>query len=159
MLLIGAHAIEAHGFKRDSTDFDCIIGAENVNPFRDRMATHSFGEVYRTPYFVKYRQVIGEGAVVEAMLVDSVTFQKLIDDSIGFDFDGHTFRIPGLKHVIAMNLQVCKFWPDREPSELRDIAALLRANQGRWKDAEIEDVCRRFGPKGIQDRLTSALGR
>jgi hypothetical protein len=159
LLMIGGHALIAHGCPRDPVDFDSVIAAANEVRLRDHLARQQWGEVYRTRFFGKYRPLNQNSPALEVMFVDDTTFEKLLADSFEHDFGPAKLRVPSLMHVVAMKLQVIKHERNRETADLPEIARLLRVNTDRWQRDILEQTCKRFGPRGIYVRLIEALGK
>ena len=159
LLMTGAHALLAHGCPRDTTgvDCECAIDAADEAGIGTYFALNGWNAVYRTPFFAKFRLLSTGTPVIKVMFLDATTFAKLRADSFDFAFEGIALRVPALLHVVAMRLQIIKNEREREAEDLPDLLALLRANAAKWKPADLEAACRRFGPPGIHARLARGL--
>ena len=157
LLIIGSHAVNAHGCPCEHPELECAVAAASEARFAEYLGLGGWNMVYRTQFFAKYRLLSTGTPVIKAMFLDDITFERLLAGSFDFVFDAATLRVPALQHVVAMKLQELKNEPHREIEELPQILALLRANPGRWKPEELTETCDRFGPPEIGLRLTQRL--
>src|SRR3954453_18574963 len=85
-LIIGGHALQAHGYARLTIDFDAAIGAADEGRLLRFLEGAGWHEVFRTPAFGKYLPRGAETPVLDVMFVDAGTFGKLWDKSIEFEW-------------------------------------------------------------------------
>ena len=157
LLIVGSHAMDAHGCSGPVTALECAIAAPSEAKFAHYVGLAGWNMVYRTQFFAKYRLLSTGNPVIKVMFLDATTFDRLRAGGFDFPFDSVTLRVPALLHIIAMKLQVVKNEPQREIDELPEILALLRANPGRWQPEELAEACDRFGPPEIGARLMQRL--
>ena len=157
LLLIGGHAVDAHGGSGDTSELECAIAAASEAKFAHYVGLSGWNMIYRTQFFSKFRLLSTGSPVIKVMFLDDTTFGRMHDGGFDFAFEKIRLRVPALIHVIAMKLQVVKNEPHREIDELPQILALLRANPGRWKPEELTEACDRFGPPEIHERLMQRL--
>ena len=158
-LLTGTHAFLAHTNPEDTSfdEVECAINAEQEAQITEHFGSNEWSLVYRTPLFAKFRLLSTGTPTVKVLFLDPTTFEKLREGSLERIFSGFKMRVPSLLHAIAMRLQTIKNEPDREMENLPDILTFLRINKGRWKEDELDAVCKRFGPRGIYIRIAQRL--
>ena len=157
LLIIGSHAVNAHGCPCEHRELECALAATNEAHFAEYLGLGGWNMVYRTQFFAKYRLLSTGTPVLKAMFLDPVTFERLATGGFDFTFDNVTLRVPSLLHVVAMKLQSVKNEPHLEIDEMPQILALLRANLASWKPEDLTQVCDRFGPPEIGLRLMPRL--
>jgi len=91
------------------------------------------------------------------MTVDRGTFDKMFAQSSDREVQSLTVRVPCLLHLIALKLHAARNNPKRELKDLGDVVELLRANPGAVSAKELSDVCERYGPTGVRDKLEGHL--
>ena len=157
LLIIGGHAVNAHGGSGDTAEVECAIAAASEAKFAHYVSLAGWNMVYRTQFFAKYRLLSTGSPEMKVMFLDPTTFDRLLAAGFDFPFDGVPLRVPSLIHVIAMKLQGVKNEPHLEIGEFPKILALLRANSDAWKSDDLLEACNRFGPPEIYDRLLERL--
>jgi hypothetical protein len=94
---------------------------------------------------------------VDVMIVDRGTFDKMFARSSGREVRSFTVRVPSMLHLIALKLHAMKNNPKRMLKDMSDIVELLRANPSVVHGDELDDVCVRYGPDGIREKLEGYL--
>ncbi|MDQ3621629.1 MAG: nucleotidyltransferase family protein [Verrucomicrobiota bacterium] len=157
LLLIGGHALHAHGYSRLTLDFDCLILAGDEARMKGYLENAGWEEVFRTRSFGKYRSLGADASVIDVMFVEAETFTRLSAESFQFTFGEVTLRVPALMHLVAMKLHAIKNDPQRESRDAGDIVELLRRNKDRWTPGQFEETCRRFGLAEVCSRIRPLL--
>lgn len=145
VLVIGGHALAVHGVARQTMDVDCIAAAEDRDAIDERLRGGCFTQVHQTENFTRYTHSSPMVPDVDLLLVDGPTFSKLQAGSI----QSGGFRVPSLAHLIALKLHAIRNSPERELRDLADIQRLLEANPDKVSKEELAELCRRFGPPGV----------
>ena len=74
-------------------------------------------------------------------------------EALGWAVGGATLQVPSLLNLIALKLHSIANNSAREARDLGDIAELLAANPGAIDEKDLTEVCAKYGPAGILDRL------
>jgi len=156
-IIIGGHVVRALGYARQTVDFNCMIDASSRDETHRYIETHGYMEWGRTGAFTKYRHTNPSFGELDVMLVDEPTFQKLYAGSRCVDFDGLPVRVPKPIHLIALKLHAMRNNRQRELKDGADILEVLRAHRAEISDAELEQVCLRYGPPAYYRKLKSFL--
>lgn len=149
LLLIGGHALAAHGVPRQTVDVDCIVALENREAISRHVRGGGFELIHETENFNRYAHPSPMVPDLDLLFVEGPTFDKLQAQSI----QTGRIRVPALPHLIALKLHAIRNNPTRELRDLGDIQRLLAANPGIISNEELNDLCRRFGPPGIEAKL------
>lgn len=157
LLVIGGHALAAHGVARQTVDVDCLIAIENREALDAHLQRGGFERVDGTENFARYIHPSDLVPDVDALFVDASTFDKLHAGGIPLQRGQAILQAPALPHLIALKLHAIRNNPAREAADLGDIARLLHANPGAISPGELTVICTRFGPPGIDAKLRTLL--
>src|SRR5207237_10023465 len=91
---------------------------------------NGYREMGRTENAVRYANSAPELPDVDVLLVDGATFEKLFAESNILRRGQHAFRVPSLRHLVALKLHAIRNDARRESRDFADIAELLRNNAG-----------------------------
>ena len=155
LLIIGGHALDAHGVSRQTADVDCLIASGDRAVLDELLRGGGFSLTGGTENFARYAHKSPLLPEVDVLFVDAATFAKLHPAAIPFRNNKQGLRVPALAHLVALKLHAIRNNPLREARDLGDIAELLRVNPGSVSSAELAALCDQFGPPGIEARLKS----
>ena len=155
LLVIGGHALTAHGVTRQTMDVDCLIAVENREELDAHLRGGGFERVGQAENFARYRHPSDFVPDVDVLFVDASTFDKLRAGGIPLQRGQTMLQAPALPHLIALKLHAIRNNPAREAGDLGDIARLLQANPGAISSSELTALCTQFGPPGIESKLQS----
>ena len=153
LLVIGGHALAAHGVARQTVDVDCLIAVENRQAFDVHLRGGGFERQGETENFARYTHPSDLVPDVDVLFVDASTFDKLHAGNILLQRGSTKLQAPALPHLIALKLHAIRNNPAREAGDLGDIARLLLANPGVVSASELATLCTQFGPSGIEVKL------
>jgi hypothetical protein len=156
-LVVGGHALAAHGVVRQTIDIDCLIAVEDQTGFEANLTAGDYALKARTENFARFAGRALNLPEIDVLFVNASTFKKLQEGSIPLRRGEHEFRVPGLAQLIALKLHAIRNQPRREGRDLPDISELLRLNHGKISAAELNELCDKFGPSGIGSRLQCFL--
>src|SRR5437773_6439603 len=122
LLLVGAHALTAHGVVRQTIDIDCLIVAEDQENFAAHLAAGGYRETGRSENFARYSHASANVPEIDVLFVDRDTFSKLEENAVRLRRGAHDFLVPDLSELIALKLHAIRNDPRREPRDLADIA-------------------------------------
>jgi Nucleotidyl transferase AbiEii toxin, Type IV TA system len=149
LLLVGGHALQAHGVVRQTVDVDCLVPDVRASSLEEILRSAGFTRLARTENFSRFRHpTLGH---VDVLFVDSPTFDQLSRQSLPYKVGNATLRVPSLDHLIALKLHAIKNDPARELRDLSDIVDMVKRNS--FSGDELRRLCMRFGPAGIWDKV------
>ena len=126
-VVIGGHAINAHGYSRSTGDLDLAISLADAEQWKANIAALGYACFHEQPAFVQYRAERLDAWPIDLMLLDDVTFKKMLADSIEFEFRDCKAQIATIPHLISMKLHASKGRIlQRESKDLADIVELLK---------------------------------
>lgn len=156
-LVIGAHALQELGVPRQTFDLDLMIAETDKESIAKILLDDGYTSVAETKNFQRFSHPRPERMDIDLLFVDSSTFEKLAAHSSTSKSGTSTLRIPSIPHFIALKLHAIRNNPKREARDLGDIAELLRARPGVLSPQQLEESCRKFGPKGVYSKLRELI--
>ena len=157
LLIVGGHALTAHGVERQTMDVDCLIAAADGPALEAHLLGGGFSRVGETEMAAQYAHSSEWIPNVDVLFVDAPAFDKLLADAVPFRTDFARLQAPALAHLIALKLHAIRNQPAREAADLSDIARLLQANPGAIKKEELAALCAQFGPPDAEAKLQTLL--
>lgn len=149
MLIIGAHALTAHGVQRLTFDVDCLVATADFEALSQLLIRGGFSNVQHQQNFSAFNHNTPGVPKIDVMRVDAATFAKMEAARKPWDFGNKRFEVPALEHLIALKLHAMKNNPERAGKDGWDIAALLAANSGAIPSGKLHELCERFGPPDV----------
>jgi len=152
VLVVGANALHAYGYTRQSVDFDFMLAEEDYPRLRDYLEGEGYSEEGRVGRFWRFRQKEGSGYQVDIGMLDRRTFDRLLGASIVHTWGGAQLQVPRFEHLIALKLHAAKN-VHRRHRDIADVIELLRLNPGLCTDSELKSICDRYGPAEVYESL------
>ncbi len=145
VLIIGANALEAHGYARFTVDVDCLIAATSLEQLKAALARHGFMHAgSMTSFHEFWFEGKPGGMPVHAMFVDDSTFQKMWERSVPCSLSGSPLRAPCVAHLVALKLHAVKNNPKRLHKDIEDVRRLLEQNAGAVSPSELAEISARY---------------
>ena len=157
VLLIGGMALPAFDVVRQTVDVDCLIASNDLDALNDVLTDAGYEEVVRTTSFARYSSPSVYHYDVDVLFVDKDTFDKIFQESKHLSTGGASFQVPCVAHMIMLKLHSMKNSSKRELKDLGDIVELLRNNCSAVSIEELKGMCKKFGPKGVYEKVKEAL--
>jgi len=159
LILIGGFAINAYGVARNTQDIDFLITESDYGKLRPLLLAQKYDETVRTDIFAKQTPKDRDGMPVDFLFVDPATFELIWRNGAEKTISGHGFRAPSLLHLIALKLHaINKGSKDRVWKDLPDIINLIIANKIDIYSSDFKEICLKFGPAGIHQKIQEASG-
>ncbi|MFH0984160.1 MAG: nucleotidyltransferase [Candidatus Omnitrophota bacterium] len=160
LILIGGFAVNAFGVGRNTQDVDFLILETDYLKLKDFLLAQGYEEVVRTDVFAKQTAKDRYAMPVDFLFTDPHTFEMIFRDSVGTTISGHAFKTPSLLHLVALKLHAIKKGSkDRVWKDLPDIINMVIANRIDTDSSDFMEICRKFGPEGIHQRIQEASRR
>ena len=105
-------------------------------------------------FAVNAYHVARQTADVDLLLVDPTTLKRVCAEGKMIKIAGNDFRVPSLRHLIAMKLHAIKSNPSKRwVEDLPDIVALMKKNRLSLTDPVMIELCGKFGTSDIWVKL------
>jgi len=156
-VLVGGYAINFYKVTRQTLDVDFLIMEEDFDRVSKALVGAGFRLELRERAFARFT---GRSTFMTSdfLLTDSSTFLGILKDGKEVSIAGCKFRVPSLKHLIAMKLHSIKNDPkNRQLKDLPDVAKLFRENGLDPRSPEFRELCLRYGDEVTYKKLVDFL--
>lgn len=158
LILIGGFAVNAYDFARNTRDIDFLITDEDYQKLSKVLSLSGYEESVRTSVFAKQLLKNTDAMPVDFLFVDLKTFDSMWHSGKDTTLSGRKFRMPSLLHLIALKLHAIKKGSkDRAWKDLPDIINLIKANRIDISASDFEDICLKYGPDGILQKIRELI--
>jgi hypothetical protein len=154
-LLIGGHAVNAHGYSRKTFDLDLLVSRDDSEEWRTLMRDLGFACIHEQTAF---SQFAGPGTPqIDLMRVSADTLAKLLSTSEARSAFGIETRVPSLENLIALKLHAARHAPPhRRYKDLIDIFALVDANHVDVTSDSFKQLCDKHGTPELYGEIIKA---
>jgi hypothetical protein len=125
-LVIGGHAVMAHGFARSTYDLDLMIPASEQEAWKVLMAEVNAPLFAEGPNFIQYQLSSQLAEAIDLLLAQKEVFERLWGDS--FYPSQIKARFVSLAHLIRLKAHVLKHGGDARKHK-RDLSQLIDINK------------------------------
>jgi len=159
-LVIGGHAVNAYGERRQTGDLDILVREADRKAWLNLVTSMGYSLFHQHEAFLQFRPSKLAVWPLDLMLVEDRTFDGLLAESAEVNFGGaQNVRIPSIEHLIALKLNVLKqVGRERELKDLADIVALVRIGKFEVKDKKFRILCEKYGTAEIYEKIIEAIG-
>lgn len=158
-LLIGGHAVNAHGYTRTTVDLDFLIASTDLARWKEILAAANYEAIHEVEAFAQFQAVGGEDYRVDLMLVDGPTFSKLLAGSEWVNYGQRRIRVAGALHLIALKLHACRTYSRSvQGKDFYDILQLIRLKRIDPAAEDFQEILNRYATPAIRERLLRDLG-
>ena len=113
LLVIGGNALIAYGSDRLTQDCDCAVVSETEKELASELVKQGYVFQEQQDSFTRYVHLGRLKPVVDVMLLNKETFEKLWLESREVLLGGVRLRVPKPLHLVALKLHALKQNPDR----------------------------------------------
>jgi hypothetical protein len=159
-LVIGGHAVNLHGFARETADLDLLVCADDRRPWSSLFSDLGYRVFSDAPNFLQLASDQETAWPVDLMFVGPATFKPMLEASRAVDFYGTTSRIPALEHLIALKLHAIKNTrPRRFLKDFLDVENLIRANRLDITSEKIRRLFEKYATVDLYEKMSAALDK
>lgn len=157
-VVIGGHAINAHGLDRHTGDLDLIVPNDQRQSWVTLMTELRYNAGQNTESFARFRPESIAAWPIDLMFVDRATFEKIKGSSSLFEFGAIEAPVASIPHLIALKLHALK--QGQEHREAKDISDILfLARRLPMTTEELRQLCSSHGTEAIFRKLQKVLSR
>lgn len=159
-VMIGGHAVNAHGYERTTIDFDFLVLGTDQAAWRNILARIGYLPIHETKAFIQFAPDGGGAMRIDLMLVDESTFGKLLKASEEKFYGDRSIRVASVLHLVALKLHACRTW-DRAVlgKDYYDILNLIQIHRLDTKSRDFQEILNRYATESIRERLLGDLRR
>jgi len=159
-LVIGGHAVMAHGFARSTYDLDLLVRANEQEQWQELLkkagaTIHSVGTS-----FIQFQPTAAFPETTDLMLVNDHTFEQLWTDSFVPAEGYEQTRFVSLNHLIALKCHAIKHGhAGRVEKDVDDILELVKVNKVDVLDEKFRQLILKHGLPTLYDKIKRVLGQ
>jgi hypothetical protein len=155
-LVIGGHAVIAHGYSRNTVDLDLLVRKADRTIWVEAVAAMGYRSFHSHENFEQFRSA-DRDIDLDLMFVSEATFEGILVASKETSFGSIAARIPSLQHLIALKLHVLKQGLEhRMLGDLDDVIQLILVNAADLDQAEWKQVFEKYGNEELYEKVRRA---
>jgi hypothetical protein len=157
VLLIGGHAVIAHGHPRNTFDIDFVIEVKDQPAWRGVLESLGYTLLAETPTFFQMQPSDERTLPVDVMMVNESTFAKMLALAKECSALPPNARVVSLEHLLALKCHAIKHGhPGRVEKDVDDVLGLVRANQLDVTSTDWRGIFLKYGPPELYEKLRKA---
>ena len=95
-VLIGGHAVNAHGYDRTTIDLDFLVLGSDQVAWKKIMSRLGYSPFHETKAFIQFAPDSGGAMRIDLMLVDAPTFEKLTHGSEEKNYGSRQIKVASI---------------------------------------------------------------
>ena len=153
-LLIGGHAVIAHGYPRNTFDLDLAVPRPSVGGWRALVAELGYGVHAEGPAFLQFDPPDALTLPLDLMIVSEDTFHKLQAEAVAVPAPGSGVRTVSLRHLLALKAHAIRHGhAGRVTKDVDDVIGLVDANRLDVREARWREPLLKYGPSELYEKL------
>jgi len=160
-LLIGGHAINAIGERRQTGDVDLVARESDRDSWKQTLLELDYEIFNESNAFLQSSPPAIHQWPVDIVFVNDKTFDKLREQAKSVNLGGvHEVLIPSIEHLIAMKLHALKQGsPKDQLKDLLDIVGLVREGRIDIRNDRFRQLCEKYATMDIYEEIIETIGR
>jgi hypothetical protein len=153
-LLIGGHAVAAHGYGRTTVDIDLLIRKRDRRAWLGLLNELGYTLYHDGRNFLQMSAGEKRTWPVDLILVDDPTFDGMAAEAISVTLADIQLQTPSLRHLLALKFHALKnLPPHRFLKDLQDVVSLIKANGLDVRDEAFRDLVFKYGNPTVYDKI------
>ncbi|MCO6429223.1 MAG: nucleotidyl transferase AbiEii/AbiGii toxin family protein [Deltaproteobacteria bacterium] len=142
-LVIGGHALNVHGYARQTGDLDLLVSKQNRDFWINLVKEFRYKPIHQHEVFARFAPSTLAEWPIDLMFVEDSIFQQILTDSVQGDFSTVQVPVPSSRHMIALKLHALKQrQPHREEKDILDVRKLLAISA--MSDSDFRNLCEKY---------------
>ena len=160
-ILIGGHAINAIGDRRQTRDIDLVVCETDRKHWKELLLSIGYEELNVSDAFLQFSPTDMAQWPVDIILVNKETYNGLRDKATAMNIGGqYDVLIPAAEHLIAMKLHTLKQGnQERRLKDLLDIITLVRHGQIDIDSDNFRQLCEKYAALEIYEEIIKAFNK
>lgn len=153
-LLIGANAVIAFGYIRNTVDLDLLVPEHDRSRWLDLLREAGYRLFHGTDAFAQFEAPEQTGAPVDLMFVEQATWEKLIQGAREINLEGAPALLPRPEYMVALKLHAA-LSPTRSKPELdwEDIRQIIQTCRLDPEEESFRALILRYGGESALARI------
>jgi hypothetical protein len=153
-LLIGGHAVIAHGHPRNTFDLDLVVPRPALGEWRELALTMGYTRHAEGLTFVQFNPPDAVTLPLDLMIVSEATFHQFASAAVDAPVSTPGIRTVCLEHLLALKAHAIRHGhPGRVEKDVDDVIGLLRANRLDPAEPHWRDLFQKYGPPELHEKL------
>src|SRR3954453_12328509 len=102
-VVIGGHAVAAHGFARATEDLDLLTSKDQRDQWKSLLEGLGYSQFHDGLTFLQFKAPSANVWDVDVMFTNETTFAKIMAGSKLVQIAGVEARIPAVEHLLSLN--------------------------------------------------------
>jgi hypothetical protein len=154
IVLIGGFAVNEYSVSRHTADVDFLITQNDFRKIHEPLKKAGYTEFILQETFINLRDKNKQLMDIDFMFIDEKTLTEIIEQGKITRIKEYPFVLPSLNHLLALKLHSVKYNQEiRESRDIPDILELLRVHRKEITESDFKQLCDKYGPPGIFDKL------
>lgn len=156
-LLIGGHAVIAHGFPRNTFDLDLLVRRSEAERWTTLAAAQGYAFEKQTDNFARYQRADGTDFPLDLMLVNESTFAKLQTQAQPVAYGPQSVPVVSLPHLIALKCHAIRHGrSDRKIKDTDDILRLVSLHRLDLRRPDLRELILHYGTPELYEKLENS---
>lgn len=156
-LVIGGHAVAAHGYVRTTEDVDILACKDQCRVWIDILVKHHYSLHHDGGNFLQFNPPHGEVFPLDIMLVNQSTFKTMLDQSMVKQVMNRQLRFVSLHHLLALKLFALKQEKlHRSLKDMDDVLTLIERNRVDVRESSFRELAQKYGSSDLYDKILQA---
>lgn len=153
-LLIGGHAVGAHGYSRFTADVDLLVRKQDRAEWIIALEKNGFPLLHDGQSFLQFSSPQDFRWPIDLMLVNDATFHEMEKEAKEIQIGEIFLRTPSLNHLLALKLHALKSASEgRGRKDFLDVMSLLEANAVDVRSDKFRSLCEKYGSAEIYEQF------
>lgn len=153
-LLIGGHAVIAHGHPRNTFDLDLVVPRPAAEAWRALALALGYTLHGEGPTFIQFNPPNAATLPLDLMIVSDDTYRRLEAAAVDVPMPAVGIRAVCLEHLLALKAHAIRHGhPGRVEKDVDDVIGLVRANRLDVAEPRWRELFLKYGPPELHDKL------
>jgi hypothetical protein len=156
-LIVGGHAVIAHGYSRNTFDLDLLIRRNEQEGWCGLLQKLGYQQVRQGIAFIQFSSERQSCMPLDLMLVNDQTFSQMLKSAVpvqSLEFRIHTVSLP---HLLALKCHAVTYGhAGRVVKDVDDVINLVAINRVNLDDPEIRSIFEKHGTPELYERVRRA---
>jgi len=153
-LLIGGHAVIAHGHPRNTFDLDLVVPRPVVEGWRALVLALGYTLHGEGPTFIQFNPPDAVTLPLDLMIVSEDTYRQLEAAAVDAPVSTAGARTVCLRHLLALKAHAIRHGhPGRVEKDVDDVIGLVRANHLDVAEPQWRELFLKYGPPELHEKL------
>lgn len=149
-LMIGGHAVSAHGYPRQTSDLDLLARKGERAAWHELLRSLDYTVFHEHETFSQFKASVSSQWPVDVMWANERTFAGMMAEATVIDAGKVRVCIPSVEHLLALKIHAVKFGAGhRRFKDILDIVYLVEANQIEVRGEKFKKLCEKYGDERV----------